>query len=182
MYSQFSNMFKDVHEYERFIVGEQQKEVIVDAKNVCSNLKASWTGLKRGGACKVKKYFCHCCTITSNLAATRNPTKCSRWCSGRPDDWCCYHMTFLTEEVQLERENELRFSEATLSSLREINTIGSACKLNNMDDPRVKTRENMASGLSIHYDFPMTPRLIAYGTQIVLTMIYYFERCQFMGV
>jgi hypothetical protein len=153
MYSQFSNLFKDVYDYERFIVGEQEKEVLVDAKNVCSDLKASWTGLKRGGACKVKKYFCHCCTITSDLAATSNPVKCSRWCTGRHDDWRCYHTTFLTEAVQRERENELQLCEATSTSLCEINRIGNACKLNNMDDPRVKTRENMASGLSIHYDF-----------------------------
>ena len=38
-------------------------------------------------------------------------------------------------------------------TLQEIESVGKSCKLNNIEDPRVKTRENMASGLSIHYDF-----------------------------
>ena len=75
--------------------------------------------------------------------------KCSRWCTGRQDDWHYYYTsTFLTEAVQREHKNELQLCEATSTSLCEIGHIlGNACKLNNMDDPScVTTRENMASG------------------------------------
>ncbi len=102
---------------------------------------------EEGRCVQGKEIFCHCCTVTSNLAATKNQQKCSRWCSGRPESWCCYHTTFLTKEVHVERENELRFKEAQT----EKNSM--LCRLNNKEDPRVKTRENTASGLSITYDF-----------------------------
>ena len=53
----------------------------------------------------------------------------------------------------MERENELQLKEATLMLLSEIEKISKLCQLNNRDDPRVKTRENTASGFSIHCDF-----------------------------
>ncbi len=153
MYSLFTDLFKNVSEYDSFTIGEQQKVVIVDMRNVCSDLKVSWTGLKRRGECKVKKYFCHSCTVTSNLAATKNQQKCSRRCSGRPESWCCYHTTLLTKELQVERENEVRFKEATFMSLSHIEIKFYIMSTNNKEGPRVKTREKTASDLSINYYF-----------------------------
>ncbi len=44
------------------------------------DLSASWKGLQKGGTCKQKRFFCHCCPLQSEHLHHPNDTKCDRYC------------------------------------------------------------------------------------------------------
>jgi len=54
----------------------------------------TWKYLGRGGAAKVKKYFCHCCTLKSEHIVIPNEERCSKWCDPESNDLPFYHQTF----------------------------------------------------------------------------------------
>ena len=43
-----------------------------------TDMSFTWKYLGRGGASKVKKHFCHCCTLTSNNIVTANVECCTK--------------------------------------------------------------------------------------------------------
>jgi hypothetical protein len=69
---------------------------------VCAtmDMSATWKGLKKGGACKRERYFCHACTCESDKVHHPNRTLCDRFCSTRDDpEWKCYHHSITTSEA-----------------------------------------------------------------------------------
>jgi hypothetical protein len=72
------------------------------------DLSASWKGLQKGGTCKQKRFFCHCCPLQSEHVHQPNDTKCDRYCSQRMnDDWHCYHHQVTGEQQLQEMKNEI---------------------------------------------------------------------------
>jgi hypothetical protein len=70
------------------------------------DLSVSWKGLRKGGACKQRRFFCHCCTLESDNVHHPNDEKCQSFCSQRDDeDWLCYHHS-ITSEQQLQQMKE----------------------------------------------------------------------------
>jgi len=63
--------------------------------NIVMNAKISftWKYLGRGGAAKVKKYFCHYCTLKSDNIVIPNEEQCSKWCDPE-SNVPCFHQTF----------------------------------------------------------------------------------------
>ncbi len=57
-----------------------------------TDMSFTWKYLGRGGAAKVKKYFCYCCTLKSENMVIHNEEQCSKWCS-LDSDVPCYHQT-----------------------------------------------------------------------------------------
>jgi len=43
-----------------------------------ANMSFTWKFLGRGGVAKVKKYFCHCCTLKSDKIVIPNKEQCSK--------------------------------------------------------------------------------------------------------
>jgi len=81
------------------------------------DLSAQWKGLKKGGAAKVKEYFCQCCGRRSEEIHHPNPSLCDRWCFGRsnPDGTLrCYHESIVTDEVLASMTEDLSLLQATL--------------------------------------------------------------------
>jgi hypothetical protein len=67
------------------------------------DLSASWKGLQKGGACKQRRFFCHCCPLESDNVHHPNDEKCNRFFAQRDnDDWLCYHHN-ITSEQQLQQ-------------------------------------------------------------------------------
>jgi hypothetical protein len=65
-----------------------------------------WKALKRGGACKVAKDFCHCCAITSDEVITPNKVKYTRCLkTGRQN---CYHWEVGDEACMIRLQGELQ--------------------------------------------------------------------------
>ena len=61
------------------------------------DMSAQWKGLRKGGACKQSRFFCHCCTVESKDVHHPNDRKSQRFCAGRNDeDWMCYHHEICT--------------------------------------------------------------------------------------
>jgi len=59
-----------------------------------TDMSFTWKYLGRGGAAKVKKYFCHCCTLKSDNIVVANNDQCSKWCDPEFPHVPCYHQTF----------------------------------------------------------------------------------------
>jgi len=55
-----------------------------------TDLSATWKGLGRGGAAKVNKCPCHCCSILSDNLVCPNDTLCQKWYSNN-NTCSCYH-------------------------------------------------------------------------------------------
>lgn len=63
------------------------------------DMSATWKGLKKGGACKRERFFCHCCPCESEKLHHANPSLCDRFCEGRDEEtWRCYHHSITTNE------------------------------------------------------------------------------------
>lgn len=63
------------------------------------DMSATCKGLKKGGACKRKRYFCHACTCESDKVHLPNETLCDRFCGSRDAaEWKCYHHGITTNE------------------------------------------------------------------------------------
>jgi len=45
------------------------------------DLSLMWKYRECGGAVKVKKYFCHCCTLKLEDIVTPNEQACLKWCN-----------------------------------------------------------------------------------------------------
>ncbi len=73
-----------------------------------TDLSASWKGLQKGGACKQKRFFCHCCPLQSEHIHHLNDTKCDRYCSQWMDDnWHCYHHPVTGKKQLQEMKNDI---------------------------------------------------------------------------
>ena len=57
---------------------------------------ATWKIINKGGAAKVKIFFCHCCDTTSEKIHHPNNAKCST-CVSYNNNWNCYHKSMITE-------------------------------------------------------------------------------------
>jgi hypothetical protein len=67
------------------------------------DMSATWKGLKKGGACKRERFFCHACTCQSDKVHHPNDTLCERFCGLRDErEWKCYHHSITTNE-QIEK-------------------------------------------------------------------------------
>lgn len=157
IYTEFEQLFRSLPELRTFEVGGESRITALDASSVCTDLSATWKGTGKGGACKVKTYFCSCCATLSADAVKWNPVRCNRWCFERPETFKCYHKTFLTDEVILRQETELqRMVQDTLNyRLQEIDRWKALCQLNQADDPRIPSTGSQNNPLSIHYQIDM---------------------------
>jgi hypothetical protein len=64
-----------------------------------------WKALKRGGACKVAKDFCHCCTCTSAEVVLPNKVKCSRCLENGKQS--CYHWDVCSKDNMIRLQGRL---------------------------------------------------------------------------
>jgi hypothetical protein len=69
-FTDFFAFFKEVEEHG---FGEFTKPFIVSSPQ---DLSSFWKALKKGGACKNKTNFCHCCSIKSRGVELPRPTRC----------------------------------------------------------------------------------------------------------
>jgi len=58
-----------------------------------TDMSFTWKYLGKGGAVKVKKYFCHCCTLKSEKIVLPNEQQCSKWCN-LESHLLCFHQMF----------------------------------------------------------------------------------------
>jgi hypothetical protein len=65
-----------------------------------------WKALKRGGACKVAKDFCHCCACTSEEVVLPKKVKCSR-CQDKGKE-NCYHWDVCDADNMLRLQGQLQ--------------------------------------------------------------------------
>jgi hypothetical protein len=70
------------------------------------DMSATWKGLKKVGACKRERFFCHAFTCESDKVHHPNDTLCEHFCGSRDEnEWKCYHHSITTNE-QLEKMKE----------------------------------------------------------------------------
>jgi hypothetical protein len=97
------------------------------------DLSASWKGLKKGGACKQKRFFCHCCPLQSDDVHHPNETKCNRFCSQRTDEsWLCYHHDITSEQQLQQMKEDIASIQARL--VQSINVIEESSKVKLLPD------------------------------------------------
>ena len=77
-----------------------------------TDMAADWKLIGAGGGVKKTKHFCTLCPLQSADVHQPNAEHCQRFCSGKPDDWCCYHHPILCSDVKEDLLQEL----ATLKS------------------------------------------------------------------
>jgi hypothetical protein len=97
-----------------------------------------WKALKRGGACKVAKDFCHCCACTSDEVISPNKVKCARCILKGKEN--CYHWDVGSEANMLRLQGELASLKQTYPYLAD-DSVLSRLKIR-LDDSQVnKTRD-----------------------------------------
>ena len=94
-----------------------------------------------GGAAKVMKFFCHCCSIESNDIVTPNASdkicsSCASKQESRPS-WNCYHREFCSREQQ--KEYELALDELKKSWAQDMDKIDKKGVLSLMDSQYKKS-------------------------------------------
>jgi len=117
-----------------------------------SDLSLMWKYRERGGAAKVKKYFCHCCTLKSDDIVKANEQKCLKWCD--PDLNCpCYHQTFANNtNLQEYRQLHQQLGNVLAQWMQPLAEIQQHTCLNVNEDPRQPTPDSKKSIDSIHYE------------------------------
>jgi hypothetical protein len=84
------------------------------------DMSAQWKGLRKGGACKQSRFFCHCCAVESKDVHHPNNNKCERFCADRLDDgWKCYHHQITTDAVVDNMKQTIEHLRANLSNSLE---------------------------------------------------------------
>ncbi len=117
-----------------------------------SDLSLMWKYRERGGAAKVKKFFCHCCTLKSDNIVTPNNEKCLKWCDPE-SDLPCYHQTF-ADNTNLEEYRRLheQLGDILAQRMQPLADIRQRTRLNVNEDPRRPTHDARKSIDSIHYE------------------------------
>ncbi len=118
-----------------------------------TDMSFTWKYLGRGGAAKVKKYFCHCCTLKSENIVVPNDKRCSKWCdlnSPLP----CYHQTF-ANNTNMEEYRRIHQQLGTILTqrMRPLEDICKRSRLNSKEDPRRSSEVAKKSIDSIHFEF-----------------------------
>jgi len=117
-----------------------------------SDLSLMWKYQECGGAAKVKKYFCHCCTLKSNNIVTQNEQPCLKWCN--PDsNLPCYHQTFANNtNLQEYKKLHEQLGNVLAQQMHPLAEIWQHTWLNVNEDPQWPTHNATKSIDSIHYD------------------------------
>jgi hypothetical protein len=128
--------------------------VAVNLKSVNTDMSASWKAIGRGGACKVRTFFCHCCATKSEDAIKANTERCPR-CVEKAPSWKCYHKTFLTDSALFEGEvrHDAMLVEVCNARLLDLDEWVGTCQLCNTEDPRVHTESSVLDAESVHYNY-----------------------------
>jgi hypothetical protein len=85
------------------------------------DMSAQWKGLQRGGACKQRRFFCHCCPLESERVHHPNNHKCDRFCADRSDDdWFCYHHDITSDEMVEDMKKDILELQGKLSDSIEL--------------------------------------------------------------
>jgi hypothetical protein len=122
-----------------------------------------WKALKRGGACKVAKDFCHCCACTSDGVITPNKVKCARCIeTGREN---CYHWEVGDEACMLRVQAELAVLKDTYpyladeSVLEKLKIRLDECQVNKLTDltniayaPRNRAEKQLFGEVFLNHD------------------------------
>jgi len=102
-----------------------------------TDMSFTWKYLGRGGAAKVKKHFCHCCTLTSDNIVTANVERCTKWCNPNFPHVPCYHQTF-ANNTNMEEYRRIHEQLGTILAQRmhPLAEIHTQSRLNTKEDPR----------------------------------------------
>jgi hypothetical protein len=110
-YSDFFTFFKQV---EQNGFGDYPRPFIVSSPQ---DLSSFWKVFKKGGACKNKGQFCHCCACHSDVVHLPRQIRCERCVlKGRAD---CYHYVVGDAETLARAQERLQGMEATAPYLAD---------------------------------------------------------------
>lgn len=83
----------------------------------CADHSAHQKATRKGGACKVKKLFCFCCTTTSDECFVPNTTNCAKYCSNADEKWNCYHKDFFSSVETADLEERIASIESVIGGI-----------------------------------------------------------------
>jgi hypothetical protein len=131
----YDNHFGDFFDYFKTVQADGLGGGVIQINVTSPQDRSSfWKALKRGGACKVARDFCHCCACTSAEVVLPNKVKCSRCLeTGRQ---ICYHWDVCSEENMIRLQGQLESLQEMYPYLADDAVLSNKLKIR-LDDNQV---------------------------------------------